>query len=77
MLHTLLYILILGQPLCATCRDETHRAKMFSQHEVIDMPSKKVKESSKMVSCFTFVVQTNDTFKDNFLLLFVTIQKFR
>ena len=27
---------------------------MFSQHEVIDMPSKKLKESNKMVSIFYF-----------------------
>jgi len=32
-----------GQALCGSCRDETHRAKMFSQHDVIHM-SKKAKE---------------------------------
>ena len=32
-----------GQALCGPCRDETHRAKMFSQHDVIHM-SRKTKE---------------------------------
>ena len=38
-----------GQALCGTCRDETHRAKMFSQHDVIHM-SKKTKELHRKVS---------------------------
>ena len=38
-----------GQALCGTCRDETHRAKMFSQHDVIHM-SKKSKDIHKRVS---------------------------
>ena len=38
-----------GQALCGTCRDETHRAKMFSQHDVIHM-SKKTKELHRRVS---------------------------
>ena len=37
-----------GQALCGTCRDETHRAKMFSQHDVIHM-SKKAKELHRKV----------------------------
>jgi hypothetical protein len=37
-----------GQALCGPCRDDTHRAKMFSQHEVIHM-SKKTKEMHKKV----------------------------
>lgn len=24
-----------GQPLCARCRDETHRARMFASHEIV------------------------------------------
>ena len=38
-----------GQALCSQCRDETHRAKMFSKHEVIHM-SKKTKDNAKKVS---------------------------
>ena len=37
-----------GQALCGNCRDETHRAKMFSQHDVIHM-SKKTKELHRKV----------------------------
>ena len=37
-----------GQALCGQCRDETHRAKMFSRHEVIHM-SKKTKDNAKKV----------------------------
>lgn len=37
-----------GQALCGPCRDETHKAKMFSQHDVIHM-SKKTKELKKKV----------------------------
>ena len=43
-----LNIFFLGQALCGTCRDETHRAKMFSQHDVIHM-SKKAKELHRKV----------------------------
>lgn len=35
-----------GQALCGQCRDETHRAKMFSQHEVIHM-SKRAKDQAR------------------------------
>lgn len=24
-----------GQPLCARCREETHRARMFARHEIV------------------------------------------
>lgn len=24
-----------GQPLCARCRDETHRARMFARHDIV------------------------------------------
>lgn len=41
-------ICIIGQALCGTCRDETHRAKMFSQHDIIHM-SKRTKEIHKKV----------------------------
>ncbi|CAG0918948.1 unnamed protein product [Notodromas monacha] len=37
-----------GQALCGVCRDETHRAKMFSQHDIIHM-SKRTKEIHKKV----------------------------
>ena len=58
-----------GQALCGTCRDETHRAKMFSQHDVIHM-SKKTKELHRKVSkAFTTldvsshkIVITNESF---------------
>ena len=41
--------LFTGQALCGTCRDETHRAKMFSKHDIIHM-SMKTKENAKKVS---------------------------
>jgi len=38
-----------GQALCGQCRDETHRAKMFSKHDIIHM-SMKTKENAKKCS---------------------------
>lgn len=40
---------IAGQALCTNCRENTHRAKMFSAHEVVHM-SKCSKESYRKVS---------------------------
>lgn len=42
-------ILILGQALCPSCRENTHRAKMFSTHEVIPM-SKCAKDGHRRVN---------------------------
>ena len=47
-LFSFLY-LFTGQALCGTCRDETHRAKMFSKHDIIHM-SMKTKENAKKVN---------------------------
>ena len=44
-----------GQALCGQCRDETHRAKMFSRHEVIHM-SKKTKDNAKKVIWIFFSI---------------------
>lgn len=35
-----------GQPLCAPCREETHRAKMFARHEIVSL-SKRTKDIHK------------------------------
>lgn len=35
-----------GQPLCAPCREETHRAKMFTRHEIVSL-SKRTKDIHK------------------------------
>ncbi|KAM4702734.1 RING finger protein 207 [Rhinophrynus dorsalis] len=35
-----------NQPLCVTCRDETHKAKMFSRHEIVSL-TKRVKDIHK------------------------------
>ena len=42
------YFIFAGQALCGQCRDETHRAKMFSKHDIIHM-SMKTKENAKKV----------------------------
>ena len=31
-----------SQPLCVKCRDETHSAKMFSKHDIVDILSKRL-----------------------------------
>ncbi|XP_023391390.1 RING finger protein 207 [Pteropus vampyrus] len=33
--ETMYYCNTCGQPLCARCRDETHRARMFASHEIV------------------------------------------
>ncbi|XP_051844661.1 RING finger protein 207 isoform X3 [Antechinus flavipes] len=38
-----------GQPLCAHCREETHRAKMFSRHDVVAL-GKRIKDTHKKCS---------------------------
>ncbi|XP_063799498.1 RING finger protein 207 isoform X2 [Pseudophryne corroboree] len=38
-----------NQPLCARCRDETHKAKMFSCHDIVPL-SKRVKDIHKKCS---------------------------
>ncbi|XP_041425349.1 RING finger protein 207 isoform X2 [Xenopus laevis] len=38
-----------NQPLCAKCRDETHKAKMFSRHEIVSM-AKRAKDIYKKCS---------------------------
>ncbi|XP_061868881.1 RING finger protein 207 isoform X3 [Colius striatus] len=35
-----------GQPLCASCREETHRARMFARHEIVSL-SKRTKDIHK------------------------------
>lgn len=35
-----------GQPLCAPCREETHRARMFTRHEIVSL-SKRTKDIHK------------------------------
>lgn len=47
-LPKLFKIFFTGQALCGQCRDETHRAKMFSKHDIIHM-SMKTKENAKKV----------------------------
>ena len=37
-----------GQALCGQCREETHRAKMFSQHDIIHISMKAKKLNSKV-----------------------------
>lgn len=39
-----------GQVLCGHCREETHRARMFSLHDIIHM-SKRGKEVNRKVGC--------------------------
>ncbi|OCT70665.1 RING finger protein 207 [Xenopus laevis] len=38
-----------NQPLCAKCRDETHKAKMFSRHEIVSL-AKRAKDIYKKCS---------------------------
>ncbi|XP_074074709.1 RING finger protein 207 isoform X2 [Macrotis lagotis] len=38
-----------GQPLCAHCREETHKAKMFSRHDVVAL-GKRTKDTHKKCS---------------------------
>ena len=40
--------LFTGQALCGQCREETHRAKMFSQHDIIHISMKAKKFNSKV-----------------------------
>ncbi|KAF4533083.1 hypothetical protein B566_EDAN017270 [Ephemera danica] len=40
-----------GQALCAGCRDNTHRAKMFSTHEIIHMSKCAKEQRRRTVSC--------------------------
>lgn len=35
-----------SQPLCAPCREETHRAKVFARHEIVSL-SKRTKDIHK------------------------------
>jgi hypothetical protein len=37
-----------GQALCGPCREETHKAKMFSQHDIIHISMKVKKHSQKV-----------------------------
>ncbi|KAK2513567.1 hypothetical protein Q9233_015417 [Columba guinea] len=45
-LDTMYFCNTCGQPLCAPCREETHRAKMFSRHEIVSL-SKRTKDIHK------------------------------
>ena len=45
IIHLFLFI---GQALCGQCREETHRAKMFSQHDIIHISMKAKKFNSKV-----------------------------
>ena len=57
-----------GQALCGQCRDETHRAKMFSRHEVIHM-SKKTKDNAKKVIWIYFLAFSSTTKFANLFLM--------
>lgn len=35
-----------NQPLCGNCREATHKAKMFSRHEIVSL-AKRTKEAHK------------------------------
>lgn len=37
-----------GQALCGTCRDDTHKAKMFAQHDIIHISMKAKKMNQKV-----------------------------
>lgn len=39
----------LGQALCKSCRENTHRAKMFSTHDIVQM-SKRLADKTEIVS---------------------------
>ncbi|KAK4809867.1 hypothetical protein QYF61_022698 [Mycteria americana] len=45
-LDTMYFCNTCGQPLCAPCREETHRAKMFARHEIVSL-SKRTKDIHK------------------------------
>lgn len=47
-----MYILGLGQALCKSCRENTHRAKMFSSHDIVQM-SKRLEDKTEIVSQIT------------------------
>lgn len=47
--YKLAILFLSGQALCNHCRENTHRAKMFSTHEVVHM-SKCLKEGHRRVS---------------------------
>ncbi len=44
-----------GQALCGPCRDETHRAKMFSQHDIIHISMKAKKLNQKVNGVFLWL----------------------
>lgn len=48
-------LIFLGQALCAHCRDTTHRAKMFSSHEVVHMS--KCQKEPKRVRLKLIIIQ--------------------
>lgn len=50
-------LFILGQALCAHCRDATHRAKMFASHELVHMT--KCQKEPKRVSILSFRTRTS------------------
>ncbi|NWR22940.1 RN207 protein, partial [Emberiza fucata] len=45
-LDTMYFCNTCGQPLCAPCREETHRARMFTRHEIVSL-SKRTKDIHK------------------------------
>ncbi|KAF2976127.1 hypothetical protein EK904_015121, partial [Melospiza melodia maxima] len=45
-LDTMYFCNTCGQPLCAPCREETHRARMFARHEIVSL-SKRTKDIHK------------------------------
>ncbi|NXR08110.1 RN207 protein, partial [Semnornis frantzii] len=48
-LDTMYFCNTCGQPLCASCREDTHRAKMFARHEIVSL-SKRTKDIHKKCS---------------------------
>ncbi|OXB78104.1 UNVERIFIED_CONTAM: hypothetical protein H355_007246 [Colinus virginianus] len=48
-LDTMCFCNTCGQPLCAPCREETHRAKVFARHEIVSL-SKRTKAVHKKCS---------------------------
>ncbi|NXN12212.1 RN207 protein, partial [Indicator maculatus] len=45
-LDTMYFCNTCGQPLCAPCREDTHRARMFARHEIVSL-SKRTKDIHK------------------------------
>lgn len=43
---------LIGQALCKPCRENTHRAKMFSSHDIVQM-SKRLADKTEIVSELT------------------------